>query len=800
MRVSVNWLREFIDFDMSPRELADKLEMTGTAVEAITEISPGFTKVVIGLIQRIEKHPQADKLVVCEVDAGQGKSLAIVCGAANIKTGDKVPVALDGAKLPGGVVIKKATVRGVVSEGMLASETELALGDDAAGIMILEEDTKVGMDLDEALGITDTVIEFEITPNRPDCLSMIGIAREVAAITGGKVRRPETKIKEDHIEANTQAKVEIKDTDLCPRYSARVINGLTVGASPYWMRSRLAKADIRPINNLVDITNYILLETGQPLHAFDRDLVAEATIIVRRATQLERMMTLDEVDRQLGQDMLVIADPKGAVALAGIMGGSTTEINGATTSCLLESAYFEPKGIFKTGFELDLRTEASIRFERGTDPEGTVYAADRAAYLMQELAGGKVAKGVVDVYPKKVKAARIDVTTARARAVIGADIDDKRMVSILKSLDIKTDSAGGGKIRISAPSFRPDLTREIDITEEIARVYGFENVPPTVPDSKGSADGLSPEQVAVRAARDTLAAAGLCECVSYGFVDPADIARLVLPDGDARTETIRLANPGTETQSVMRPTLLTGLLRAARFNASYGATDAQLFEIGRTFRDISRELPRETTRAAIVLTGGWEQDAWYRKRRPIDFYDIKGVVEVLVKGLGLLKTSINKTDDHLYHPGQRASLKAGDTIIGTFGLLHPVIVRNYELTGDVFAAELDLGKAAANMAREKRVEAPSRFPAVTRDVALLVSADTKVEEISSIIKKAGGRLLDDAYPFDLYTGKNIPKEKKSIAYRLTYQAPDRTLTVEEVETVHARVIDALKKNLQAEIR
>ena len=511
-------------------------------------------------------------------------------------------------------------------------------------------------------------------------------------------------------------------------------------------------------------------------------------------------MSLDEVDRQLSQDMLVIADPKGTVALAGIMGGSKTEINDTTKSCLLESAYFEPKGIFKTSFDLDLRTEASIRFERGTDPEETVYAADRAAYLMQELAGGKVAKGVVDVYPRKVKPARIEVDAVRARALIGADIDERKMVSILKNLDIKADSAGGGKITVGAPSFRPDLTREIDITEEIARIYGFENVPPTVPDSKGSADELSPEQVAVKAARDILAAAGLCECVCYGFIDPADIARLILPEGDKRNSTLSLANPVTETQSVMRPTLLPGLLRTARLNAGYGTHDIQLFEIGRTFQDAGRQLPRETTRVAAVLAGSWEPDAWYGKRRAIDFYDIKGVVEVLVKGLGLVKTTLSKTDDHLYHPGQRAAVRIGDTIIGTFGLLHPFIVRNYDLTGDVFAAELDLDKAAGYITRDRRVEVPSRFPAVTRDIALLLSEEISVEEVDTVIRKGGSGLLVDAYLFDLYTGKNIPQGKKSIAYRLTYQALDRTLTVEEVDSVHAQVIETLKKEIGARIR
>ncbi len=799
MKVSVNWLREFIDFDMPPLELADRLEKTGTAVESITEIKPPLDKIVTGVIMSVEPHPQADKLVITRVDAGSGE-LTIVCGAKNIKPGDKVPVALVGAELGGGLTIKKASLRGVDSEGMLCSEKELELGEDTEGIMILDSETKVGISLSEHLGLDDTVIEFEITPNRPDCMSMIGIAREVAAMTGGKVKMPPVDIREGQTTAGFLASVNIEAPDLCPRYSARVITGLKVKGSPFWLRQRLSRAGVRPINNLVDITNYILLETGQPLHAFDKKLVKEAKIIVRRASADEHMTTLDGVDRVLGPDTLVIADPSGPVALAGIMGGSTTEINEETTECLLESAYFSPTGIFRTSFGMDLRSEASARFERGTDPEGTLYAADRAAYLMQELAGGKVAKGRIDEYPNKIEPSTVALETAKARSLIGADISDKDMAAILKSLDFMVDLKAG-RITATAPSFRPDISRAVDLIEEIARIYGFANVPSSIPDSGGSAAPLTPEQLSIRKAESMLAAAGLHEAVNYAFVDPADIAKLILPENDRRAAVIKLANPVSEAQSILRTSLLPGLFNAARFNANYGELNSALFEIGRVFFDEDDGgLPLEIVMMAGLMTGALGNDAWYGSGRGVDFFDLKGVVEALVERLSVAGSRIERAEDAIFHPGQCASLMVKGVKAGVFGLVHPMVAKNYEFTNDVFAFEIDAGILAGAMMPDMKVASPSRYPQMTRDVAALVDIGMEVEEITGIIRKAGGGLLADAYPFDLYSGSQVPIGKKSLAYRLVYRAPDRTLTVEETDAAHAKVIEALKAQLKAEIR
>lgn len=800
MKVSYNWLKEFVDIPWDARELADRLEMTGTAVESVADIRPGFTGVVTGVILSVEAHPQADKLSVTKIDAGTGEELTIVCGAKNIAAGQKVPVALIGAELGGDFKITKANLRGVDSFGMLCSETELGLGEDARGIMILDQDTEIGLPLENVLGINDTVIEFEITPNRPDCMSMIGIARETAALTGGEIRLPDTAVTESAKAAASVASVKIEAPDLCPRYSARVVETLEVGQSPYYMRSRLIKAGIRPINNLVDITNYVLLETGQPLHAFDLKLLKDGAIIVRQAAAGEPMTTLDGADRSLLSSMLVIADPDGPVALAGVMGGANSEINESTSICLIESAHFDPTAIFKTSFALDLRSEASARFERGTDVGGTVFAADRAAFLMAELAGGTILSGVIDEYPGRREAKAISLDPAKARSIIGADISDIEVGEILKSLDIPATAGADGVLATVIPTFRPDISREIDLVEELARIYGFNRIPSTVPHSKASATPLTAEQRVIRAASDALIAGGLYECINYSFIDPADISKLLLDEGDERGRYLTMKNPLSENQSVMRTTLVPGLLKDARFNAGYGQPDAQLFEIGRVFIDRGNAMPEEYNKIAGVLTGGWEKDAWYGKKRDIDFYDVKGIIEMLAAKAGVSDLRFSESADSILHPGQRADVLAGGQRVGTLGRLHPTIVKNFDLEGEIYVFEI--GAAALSSASETafKVFMPSRFPAMSRDVSLLAPKRMPVAEITSAMAKAGGAILADISLFDLYQGEHVPEAMKSLAFRLTYRADDRTLTVEETDADHARVLDALIHDLNLEIR
>ena len=800
MKVSYNWLKEFIDIPWDARELAERLEMTGTGVESITDIDPGFTKVVTGIVKAIEPHPQADKLSVTKVDAGTGEELTIVCGAKNIAVGDKVPVALIGAELKGGHKIGKATLRGVESFGMLCSETELELGEDGRGIMILDPETKIGLPLHDVLGLKDTVIEFEITPNRPDCMSMIGIAREVAALTGGDLRLPATDIVESKKPASGVASVRIDSPDLCPRYSARVVEGVKVGPSPFYMRSRLSKAGIRPINNLVDITNYVLLETGQPLHAFDVSLLRDGAIIIREAKSGEPMTTLDGVKRSLLPSMLVISDPSGPVALAGVMGGANSEINDSTVDCLIESAHFDPTTIFRTSFALDLRSEASARFERGTDIGGTVFAADRAAYLMNSLAGGTTLSGVIDEYPGRREPKRVLLNPERAKRIIGADIPFAEVKAILESLDVPVTVEAQGVLQATIPTFRPDLTREIDLIEEVARVYGFNRIPATVPHSKASALPLTAEQIVIRDAADVLVASGMYECINYSFIDPADITKLLLNGGDGRSDFLVLKNPLSENQSIMRTTLLPGLLKNVRFNAGYGISNAQLFETGRVFLDTGGDLPDERNMIAGVCAGGWEDSAWYGNKRSIDFFDVKGILETLAAKAGIGNISFGESGDTLLHPGQRAELMAGGRCAGSFGLLHPSVIKNFELENEIFVFELDASVLSEAAGEGFHVNIPSRFPAMTRDISLLAPHAIPVGEIFAVMAKVGGSILADISLFDLYAGEHVPAGQKSLAFRLTYRADDRTLTVEETDADHAKVLKALIKDLELEIR
>lgn len=800
MRVSLNWLKEFIDIPWDARELADRLEMTGTAVESIKEIAPTFTGVVTGKILSIEAHPQADKLSVTKVDAGTGEELTIVCGAKNIEIGQNVPVALIGAELAGGFKIKKAALRGIDSHGMLCSETELELGEDARGIMILDSQTEIGLPLNEVLGLNDTVIEFEITPNRPDCMSMIGIAREVAALTGGALRLPDIKISESNKSAAAVAAIKIMSPDLCPRYSARVVEGLKIGPAPYYMRSRLAKAGIRPINSLVDITNYVLLETGQPLHAFDLSLIKDAEIIVREATPGEPMSTLDGVERQLLPGMLVIADSSGPVALAGVMGGLNSEINDSTTQCLIESAHFNPTAIFRTSFALDLRSEASSRFERGTDIGGTVFAADRAAYLMAEIGGGEVLAGVLDEYPGRLDDITVTLDPDNARKLIGADISDSDIAGILNSLDITSSNGSEGVLKANIPTFRPDLSREVDLIEEVARIFGFDRIPSTVPHSKASAAPLTAEQILIRNASDALISAGLYECVNYSFIDPADVSKMLLEENDARNRYLAMKNPLSENQSVMRTTLIPGLLRAARFNAGYGRTNSQFFETGRVFFDAGSGMPEEYNKIACVLAGGWEDDAWYAKKRDIDFFDVKGIIEKLGSKTGLKDLTFGESEDAIFHPGQRAGVFANGKAAGSFGLLHPTIIKNFGLENAVYVFELDAAILSEATGEAFKVFMPSRFPSMVRDISLLAPKEMPVTEIIRKMAEAGGDILADISLFDLYEGEHVTDGKKSLAFRLTYRAGDRTLTVDVTDADHARVIGALKSDLNLEIR
>lgn len=793
MRVSMKWLNELVPVRIPVPELADRLDMTGTAIEAVSRSGEGLDGVVVGLITEKVKHPEADKLWVTTVDVGDGEPRQIVCGAQNFEAGDKVPVALVGAVLPGGFEIKKAKLRGVVSEGMNCSARELALGEDHEGIMILPADAPVGAPFAEWYGLSDTILDLEITPNRPDCLSMVGVAREVAAVLSEKVTPPEFTITEPGTPAAERCTVEIADEELCPRYTARIIRNVKIGPSPQWLAEKVTAAGARPISNIVDITNYVMFEMGQPLHAFDLNTLAtdeagRAAIIVRRAREGETLRTLDGVDRKLTTSTLLICDPSGPVALAGVMGGEATEVSDTTVDILLESACFDPEVTSRTSRTLGLISEASLRFERTVDRTGCVAALDRAASLMAEIAGGEVAEGVVDVYPRPHEPVTLTLRMARLTGLLGVEIGTPEAASILNRLGFGVISADDDRIEVEVPSFRPDIEREVDLIEEVLRIWGMERVEATLPGGRTRAGRLTNAQRWRERVDATLRAAGLNETMTYAFSDPDDLSLCSMKLA-ADEVLVGVLNPMSGEQAVLRRSLLPGLLRSVSYNQRRGVDNVHLYEIGTTFVTAEgRKQPKERTVVSAVMTGAWRDAEWNDPATPLDFFDGKGVIEVLARELALPRFKVRATDKDWLQPGRSAEVLVGGEVVGWLGEVHPLVLERFEADAPVIAFELDL-RRLINAARPARpfIDVP-RFPAVELDVAIVVDDDVTAERVQQALVSAGGKLLESARLFDVYAGEGIPVGKKSLAFALSYRAPERTLTTEEVEAAHSKLV------------
>ena len=801
MKVSLHWLKDYVEIKVGVKELIDLLTMSGLEVEGAISTGEGFEKVVVAEIQTIRKHPNADKLSLVEARTDRER-FSIVCGARNIREGQKVPLALVGAKLPNGMEIKRSKIRGEMSEGMLCSEIELGLGQDATGIMILPSTLPSGADLGEALGLKDTVLAISITPNRPDCLCVLGVVREIAALTHQRVKYPPLSLSDKGEEIHRKTSVTILDPDLCPRYVARMIEGVTIGPSPFWMRSRLEKVGIRSINNVVDVTNYVMMEYGQPLHAFDFELLEEERIVVRRAKEGEEFVTLDGVKRSLGQEMLMICDGVKPVAIAGVMGGLNSEIKEDTKVVLLESAYFNPAGNRRTAKQLGLETEAAYRFGRGIDYGGCLTAANRAAQLIQELAGGKMVEGVVDAYPTPIRPSPIRLSVKRIHHVLGIEIPVKKMRAYLEDLELEVRGENGDILIVTPPSFRGDLEREIDLIEEVARMDGYEKIPLTLPQGPPSPEERNKAFVFERKALDLLAHHGYHEVITYSFTSPKSSDLLGLPPNDVRRKHLRILNPLTEDFSVLRTSLIPGLLETACYNLSWKNSNLKLFELKKVFLSQEGEkLPKEIKYLAGLAIGMERDPYWAVASRTIDFYDVKGCVEDLLEMLQIKGITFQRAEDIPYlHPGKASRILSEKEGLGILGEVHPQVLSHYDIPGRAYLFEIDFEQVVRWAGEGRRFRPLPKFPAVYRDLSMVVDDALEVERISEAIWSFQQPFIDEVNLFDVYRGAPIPEGKKGISYRIRYQASDRTLTDEEVNRYHEKIIFQLMEIFRAELR
>ena len=797
MNVSIKWLKEYVDFDLSPEALSERLLMLGMEIESIKQLGEGLDRVVVGRINTVDKHPQADKLVLCNVDVGSGADAQVVCGAPNAREGLVAPVALVGAQLPNGLTIKRAKIRGEESQGMLCSEQELAISDEASGLMELPDETQIGAPIVEALGLDDVVLELEITPNRPDCLSMIGVAREISVITENSLRLPAVNVQQGLTDINNLTSVTIEAPDLCPRYAARVIRGVKIAPSPTWLQRRLEAIGVGTINNIVDITNYVLMEYGHPLHAFDYHRLTENRIVVRRAKPGETLKTIDAEERELTPDMLVIADAENPVALAGVMGGFDSEITDQTVDVLLESAYFHPPSIRKTSKVLGMHTEASHRFERGADPEGVIPALNRTTQLIAEIAGGEICAGIVDVYPSKREALNIKLRPERANFVLGTEIAPDDMCDILTRLGFTVSDT----FEVTAPTFRPDVGQEIDLVEEIARVYGFDNIPTTLPRGDIPIPKVVPKEDLRERVKMYLLQCGMMEAMNYAFYHPDVFDRIRLESTDPLRQAVQIANPLSEDQSIMRTTLLPSLLANAQRNRNHQINDVQFFECSKVFiPNGTDEYPNEPERVAGIIAGNLGAGVYGDPLRPADFFDIKGVVEGMLGRCGVSNYTITHTDHPAFHPGRRAEIHVEDKALCVFGEAHPEVMENYDLPHEAYLFELDFERLVDVVEPMKQFEPIPIYPSVNRDLAIVLDADTPASRPTEVIRSAGGELVSGLHLFDVYTGEQVPEGKKSLAFAIEYRSTTETLTDEIVDRIHGGILEQLERELGAILR
>ncbi|MBM7625005.1 phenylalanine--tRNA ligase subunit beta [Sporohalobacter salinus] len=798
MKVSYNWLQDYIDFDYTPEELASKLTMAGLEVDRVEYQAEGLEDIIIGEILEVNDHENADKLSLCLVDLGDTKE-EIVCGAPNVEVGAKSPVAPVGTKLPTGMRVEEAEIRGVKSRGMLCSADELDLQEERAeGIMILDSDLEVGSKFTETLGFDDVIFELDLTPNYADCLSMIGVAREIAVMTDNELQLPKPEIVEEGPEIAELTSVQVEDEELCPRYTARVIKNVEVKESPLWLRQRLKAVGIRPINNIVDITNYVLMEFGQPLHAFDYNVLTENRIVVRQAENGEKMITLDEEERELDENMLVIADAQRPVCIAGVMGGAESEVTTETTDVLLEAANFNSVSIRQTAKKLGLHSESSHRFERGVDINSSDLASRRAIELILDLAGGEVAKGVIDKYPNPVEPLELELKVERVNNLLGTNLTKEQIIESLVKLEFEVIDQKD-ELKVKVPTFRGDISQKADLIEEIARVYGYNEVEATLPSGPILQGKRTQQQLIKGKTLDILTGLGLYEVSTFSFTSQQVFDRINLPTDSKLRETVRLANPLSSEHEVMRTTLIPNLLEVLAQNRNQNIEEVEIFELGRVFTpQKEKELPQERELLSAALMQKEEKQIW--NLDAANFFALKGRLEEYFAELNINDYEFISSQASAFHPGRTAEIRIGGKKVGVIGELHPDIIEEYDLLVRTVLFELEF-EVVVEAANDEIVykELP-KYPASTRDIALVVNRKVTANEIEKIIKEVAGNLLEELELFDLYQGDQLKAGTKSLAYSLTYRAPDRTLTDEEVNKLQSKIESRLNEEVGAKIR
>ena len=810
MQVSIKWLKDYIDFDWSAEELADRFTMAGVSVENVIRADEGLDHVVTGRIEEITPHPDSDHLQVCQMNVGGKERIQIITGAQNVAQGQVVPVAMVGAHLPNGMHIKKGKLRGLPSNGMLCSAGELHLDltklteEEKDGIYILPSDTPVGVPAKDVLGLDDVVLEFELTANRGDCFSVLGLVREIAVLTGNEPKWPVIRCEEDDA-AKTADLIQtgIEATDLCDRFSVRMVKNVKVAPSPEWMQQRLEGAGIRAINNVVDVTNFVMLELGQPMHAYDYDEITGHTLMARRAKAGENLHTLDDSSRVAKGEELVIADSEHPAGLAGIMGGLEREVTEKTTTVVFEAASFYGPSIRRTARACGLHSEASGRFERGVDVTNTPRALERACQLLQEMGACTVTQGIVDCYPQPKTPVTIDFTAAQINGRLGTELPGSRMVDILTKLGFVIEETGEGRYRATVPSWRNDCTYMEDLSEEVARIYGFDNIAGTTPFGRMMQGRQSARQTFIERIKQILAALGMTEELSFSFTSTELLDKLRVPQESELRRAIPIMNPLTDEAPLVRTCLLTSIMENAVRNFSRKNMDLRLFDVAPVFYPKQlplTELPEEKTKLVGLITGRRQEVGWNQGNEQVDFYDMKGIVEELFARLGISKYTVEAGEHFALHPGKTACFKKGREVIAVVGELHPEAAENFGIKQKVYLFEMDVETLMKYTAKNFHFESLPKYPAIARDLAMLVDEDVAAADIERVIAKHGGKHFTGVTLFDVYTGKQVAAGKKSLAFNLTFQSKDRTLKDEEADAAFQQILAAVEQQFHAELR